>query len=195
MAITRSLLSGISQRQLARLNRFRVQIGIPPVMQARLSDYKPFRFINAACTAFPMPAHQLGTFEKRAANGPLYQFPNDKIYNDVTAQFLNDSKHNERRFFLDWLESINDGQSNHFEFYENYVSNINVIQLDMAQLPTAGVTLVEAYPTQVSEIAYSYETENTLATFSVTFNFRTILPFNPEGSIVQSMLDIFGLTT
>lgn len=145
------------------------------------NSYGDQRAINLSCSAISMPGVSYATKDIRNGSGPLTKMPYDKIFEPIVATFYVDIDYNNRRLFLDWMELINtpEGQkannSNHFQFYENYIGGMYISQLDMNGLPSHVVYLEELYPTAISEIALGYENGDAVSTFTVTFTYRNFV--------------------
>lgn len=156
----------------AKPNRYRLDIGVPRVLAGNMTAYKSLNQIGRNCSAITMPGTSVATIDHRMGNGSITKLPYDKIFNPVTATFFNDEKHKDREIFVDWNNSINNGFSSTFEYYENYVTYITIVQLDQKHVPTAAYRLHEAYPSAVSDLQLGYDMENALETFTVTFMYR-----------------------
>ena len=141
-------------------------------------DYGDQRAINLSCSAISMPGMSYATKDMRTGSGPLTKVPYDKIFEPITATFYLDIEYNNRRMFLDWMEIINSPEgtkvsnSNHYEFYENYIGGMYIEQMDMNGLPSHVIYLEEMYPTAIGEVALGYENGDAVSTFTVTFTYR-----------------------
>ena len=200
-----NLISGVTE--YARPNRYKIQIFPPNTMvngttatdkdsnyfEGLLSSfaddiggyitgsqkgYGDQRAIDLSCSAISLPSVSYATKEMRTGSGPLYKIPYDKIFEPVTATFYVDMEYNSRRFFVDWINSIDlpieqkESNGNHYQFYDNYIGGMYIYQLDQNNLPAHLIYLEEMYPTAVSEIALGYENGDSIATFTVTFTYR-----------------------
>ena len=157
-------------------------------------SYGDQRAINLSCSAISMPGLSYATKDVRTGSGPLTKVPYDKIFEPIVATFYLDVEYNNRRFFLDWMELINspEGQkeanSNHYEFYENYIGGMYISQTDMNGLPSHMVYLEEMYPTAISEIALGYENGDAISTFTVTFTYRDFVQ-KPINRLASTIID------
>lgn len=219
MVDVNSLISGVTE--YAKLNRYKVDIFPPNTMingtsqgeanvfggllESLVSDIEGYvtgtqngygdpRAINLSCSAVSMPGVSYATKEIRTGKGPLHKIPYDKIYEPITATFYVDIDHNTRRFFLDWINMIDqpteqvDKDGNHYQFYNNYIGGMYIYQLDAKQLPSHLVYVEELYPTNVGEIALAYESTDAVATFTVTFNYRRFSQ-KPVNRLAANILD------
>jgi len=154
----------------ARPSRYWVQIGLPRVLQGTKEGYR-VKDIELNCNSAQFPAVALGTSEHRT-KGPLRKMPYDQIYTDLNLTFYNDSSFKEKRFFDTWMNKIVNNETKNYEFYDNYISYVIIAQLNMAGRVTYAVKLEEAYPTNVGEIALSYDNTDQIEIFPVTFTYR-----------------------
>lgn len=160
------------------LSSFKDEIG--GYITGSQEGYGDQRAINLSCSAVSMPSVSYATKDIRQAGGPLHKIPYDKIFEPITATFYVDINYNSRRFFIDWMNIIDkpsvkgaSSNGNHYQFYDNFIGGMLVYQLDMNQFPSHVIEFEEMYPTQVSEIALGYENSESIATFTVTFTYRS----------------------
>lgn len=93
-------------------------------------------------------------------------------FEPINMTFIMTPSQKERQFFLDWMNIANNMDTNKFGFYDDYVANI-VIKYYNRQGEVASVCEVaEAFPIRVGDLNLSYEGNNELATFEVTFAFK-----------------------
>lgn len=134
------------------------------------------RRVRAFCNAIEMPERSIETKEIRH-HGPAYKLAFDYKSADITATFYCDKFLRERSYFETWQAAVFSTKSNNFNFYDNYVSDINIFQLgqyasrDERDDVTYAVKLFECFPKIIGPVAYSYDA-NTVQTFTVTFTFR-----------------------
>lgn len=93
-------------------------------------------------------------------------------YELMNMQFITTPSQKERQFFLDWMNMACSPDTNKIGFYDSYIANI-VIKFINRKGEMASITEVaEAYPVNVGPMSLSYENNNQLATFDVSFKFR-----------------------
>jgi hypothetical protein len=134
------------------------------------------RRVRAFCSAIEMPERTIETKDIRH-HGPAYKLAFDYKSADIVATFYCDKFLRERSYFETWQAAVFSTKSNNFNFYDNYVSDINIFQL--GQFPsrderddiTYAVKLFECFPKTIGTVAYSYD-NNAVQTFQVTFTFR-----------------------
>lgn len=160
----------LSTPQAELLNTFKSQSQMLSVQKANA------RRVQAFCSAISMPDRDIQTKEVRHS-GPVYKIAHDHKSADITATFYCDKFLRERSYFELWQSAIYSNQSNNFNFYDNYVSDVNIFQLGQFASRnerddiTYAVKLYNCYPKTIGAVEYNYDT-NTIQTFTVTFAFR-----------------------
>jgi len=110
-------------------------------------------------------------------NGPARNIAYDFKSGDITATFFADKFLRERTYFELWQKSAFSTASFNYNYYDDYVTNLNIFQLGQYASRqerddiTYGVQLIDCFPKVLGPIEYSAET-NTVQTFNVTFGFR-----------------------
>ena len=140
--------------------------------------------VNAFCKGITMPDRTMTT--EAVINGPgaPRHFVTDHTYADLTATFFADKYLRERQYFELWQKSAFNSLSNNYEFYDNYVSDIDLFNLGQfsnsagsSEEPgarddlTHGVKLYDCYPSSIGAPQLSYENNNIIE-FTVTFKYR-----------------------
>ena len=140
--------------------------------------------VNAFCKGITMPDRTMTT--EAVINGPgaPRHIVTDHTYGDLSATFYADKYLRERQYFELWQKSAFNSLSNNYEFYDNYVSDIDLFNLGQfanssgsSEDPAArddlthGVKLYDCYPTSIGAPALSYENNNVIE-FTVTFKYR-----------------------
>jgi hypothetical protein len=134
------------------------------------------RRVQAFCSAIQMPERTIEMKEVKH-HGPAYKIATDYKSADITATFYVDKFLRERSYFELWQKAAFSNQSHNFNFYDNYVSDVNIFQLGQFASRnerddvTYAVKLFDCFPKTISSVDYSYEA-NAIQTFTVTFGFR-----------------------
>jgi len=134
------------------------------------------RRVQAFCSAIQMPERTVEMKEVKH-HGPAYKIATDYKSADINATFYADKFLRERSYFELWQKSAFSNQSHNFNFYDNYVSDVNIFQLGQFASRnerddvTYAVKLFDCFPKTISAVEYSYDA-NTIQTFQVTFGFR-----------------------
>jgi len=167
------------------------------------------RRVQAFCSAINMPDRTIETKEIRH-HGPAYKLAFDYKSADIVATFYCDKFLRERSYFEQWQSAVFSTVSHNYNFYDNYVSDVNIFQLGQFASKnerddmTYAVKLFECYPKIIGPVEYSYE-NNAVQTFQVTFTFRYWINYflnrsgnielgqpNQRGFDIKSGLGAFG---
>ena len=142
-------------------------------MATQMSDG---RRVRAFCSAIAMPDREVIMKEVKH-NGPARKIAYDFKSQDITATFYADKFLRERSYFELWQKSAISTANFNYNFYNDYVTNMNIFQLGQYASRqerddvTYGVQLLDAFPKTIGNVEYSAES-NTVQTFTVTFTFR-----------------------
>jgi hypothetical protein len=134
------------------------------------------RRVQAFCNSISMPNRDIETKEIRH-HGPAYKLAFDYKSADITATFYCDKFLRERSYFEMWQAAVFSLKSHNYNFYDNYVSDVNIFQLGQFASRnerddiTYAVKLFECFPKTIGPVTYSYD-NNAIQTFEVTFTFR-----------------------
>ena len=149
------------------------------------------RRVRAFCSAIEMPDREVVTKEVRHGNAPARKVVYDFKSGDITATFYADKFLRERSYFELWQKAaINNNSSYNTNYYDNYVTNLNIFQLGQFASRqerddvTYGVQLIDAFPSTIEKVSYSHDT-NSVQTISVTFTFRNWINYfiDQQGNI------------
>ena len=142
------------------------------------------RRVNAFCRSITMPDRTMTTSPIVTGPGAPRHFVTDHTYGELTATFYADKYLRERQYFELWQKSAFNSISNNYEFYDNYVSDIDLFNLGQfansagsSEDPgarddlTHGVKLYDCYPFSIGAPALTYDNNN-VVTFDVQFKYR-----------------------
>ena len=149
------------------------------------------------CTNITMPGRTINTSPYRIAGAP-YKYPTQVQYTDITATFIGDKFLRLRTFFEAWQNIIYNNQTGMFNFYDEYVSPIDIFQLGQfdslndRDSATYGIRLRECFPTAINQIQYDAGAQNQFVAIEVTFAYRDWLNFNLD---IDSTGKVGGLSS
>ena len=145
---------------------------------------KDGRRVNAFCKGITMPDRTMATESVINGPGAPYNIVTDHTYGDITATFYADKYLRERQYFELWQKSAFNDRTNNYEFYDNYVSDIDIFQLGQfantagsSEDPSArddvthGVKLYDCFPTSIGAPSLAYDATGVVE-FTVTFKYR-----------------------
>ena len=150
----------------------------------RAAQDKDGRRVNAFCKGITMPDRTMATESVINGPGAPYNIVTDHTYGDITATFYADKYLRERQYFELWQKSAFNDRTNNYEFYDNYVSDIDIFQLGQfantagsSEDPSArddvthGVKLYDCFPTSIGAPSLAYDATGVVE-FTVTFKYR-----------------------
>ena len=136
------------------------------------------RRVRAFCSSISMPEREMTTKEVRHGNAPARNIVYDMKSAGISATFYADKFMRERSYFELWQKSaMSTSTTFNTNYYENYVSNLNIFQLGQYASRqerddvTYGVQLIDCFPSKIGAIEYSHDANN-VQTIDVDFSFR-----------------------
>ena len=131
------------------------------------------RQVNLHCSSVSMPGHDLQAMEQQHGSAPGREIVRSHDYEGtIAATFYLDSHLRERHFFEQWQRSAVNTQTHKANYYDNYIGELEIYQLDGDGEITYGIKATEVYPTLIAGIEYAYSSSNTIATQVVQFQYR-----------------------
>lgn len=147
-----------SQGDFARPNLFEVEI---PFMG------KDFKF---KCKGASMPPGVVEPVPVSYQNKKM-KLAGDRTFEDWTITVYNDEAHNTRQQFIEWQNLAQALDRNILgEAPASYKKEATVRQLDRKGRQTRQYTVYGAWPTNIAEIALSWDQSNEVETFEVTLS-------------------------
>tara|TARA_B000000557_G_scaffold151849_1_gene123237 strand:- start:214 stop:1140 length:927 start_codon:yes stop_codon:yes gene_type:complete len=175
---------------LARPNRFLVMINLPKrqVIEADDFDMTPpnndleslttVRNIGMMCNQVTFPNRDINT-KPHIMYGPRREMPYAYSFEgSVSMQFYGDKFLRQRQFFENWQKKIFNYKNHNFNYYDNYVGSMDILQLGQFESQqdkdrvTYGVRLYEVYPQNVGGIDLAYGSNDQPTQIPVTLNYR-----------------------
>ena len=160
----------ISKNPLLNPTRFRV---ILPAYKGQKEMPQELLF---NCSAVSWPGKSISSAEHNQHLGPIRKVPNGELYEDTTLTFFVTEEMLEMRFFSAWHDLIMGGDYNQKGFYVGYyndlIEDITIQALSKDGKVKSQITLFEAYPTNISNIDFSYDAVDTIATATIDFAYH-----------------------
>lgn len=178
-SIFRSITDAVTKEVLSRVEPARYLTGFfsPEIIRAiglgdMLDKYLQYPYdLGMYVKAIAVPGRTLTTADT-VQDQILHSMVNGSEFEPFVCTFIMTPSQKERQFFLDWMNKANNMNSNKYGFYDDYVANIVVKYYNRQGNMTSICEIAEAFPIKVSELMLSYETNNELASFDVTFKFK-----------------------
>jgi hypothetical protein len=161
---------GIINQGLARNSHYDVVINKPGVVVSTLFDYQAIQKIGLLCESAQLPGMNLSTAGTRTY-GEVREMPYEKLYDPLTLQFLVDKEMKVKLFFDEWMGGIQNSYTRTFAYYEEYVTDMEIIVYDVSNYPRYTVTLYEAYPKTIASVGLDYSNKEVMK-LSVTMQYK-----------------------
>ena len=194
----------IALDDLARPNLYSIQIYMPAGFKG-IGTIPKTGFYNLADTvigangqlsymakAVSVPGKSIGTIDAKRF-GPVFKVANDLIVDTVSMTFMLSEDWKEHKFFDGWLSGImgsvapgtgsTSGERTMYtvSYYQDYISQVEIIPLDRQGGVASIIVLHEAYPTNIGPVELAWGDSGEVATFTVTWSFRDWYHTGPDG--------------
>lgn len=141
------------------------------------SSDAPFKFL---CRSAGIPAASVGTVEV-PFRGRVIKLPGDRTFESWTITMLADESFNVRGLFEKWMDSLNEHTSG-AGYTSAFSADLFVTQLKRGSSSITGATplphvgqrtykFCNAFPTNISQIDLSYDNNNSVAEYTVEFQY------------------------
>lgn len=153
----------------ARANQFFVTLNFPSFVTLGSAATAQAAFLVNATT---LPGSVVNP-ARVAYRGREVKLAGERVFQPWQITVLNDVSFNIRNQLEKWMAGMNDlvdntGKTNPRE----YQANVTVTQLDRNNNPLKIYTLASAFPVDISDIQLSYGDNDTIETYTVTFEYQ-----------------------
>lgn len=149
---------------LAKPSRFTVTVNLPTGVGGPMNS----KTLSLRCESATLPGRSVSTFDHRIY-GPTEKMPYQSAYEDIVLTFICEDGLLEKSAFNSWMDLINPLESWDFEYKQNYVKDISILQYDTAGNAVHEVTLYEAYPIAVNQLDLDWSSDAPYHKLSVVF--------------------------
>ena len=172
----------ISKFGQAKPNRFECEVFLPKAIKAASNTQLPAD-LNLRIVGASFPGKNIRTTTDENIYGPSYEVAQGLTYGEeITLEFLLKQNHEERLVFNAWQDFIVSPSTYNVSYYNDYVSNIRIYQLDEKGMRTAGIEIRNCFPKTVNAIEYNMDTTSALIKTSVGMSFREWVPLASKGT-------------
>ena len=180
-----SFLASISAYGISRPNRFDVLISNPSSLitegmattvararhQERSNDDN--NLVAIRCESIDLPGKTIRSVAEDNVYGPTYEIPQGITFsNSISATFLLDRNLHVKRYFDAWQDSIHDADTFNMNYYDEYIRDMYIRQLNEQDVPIYACRVYEVYPKSVELISLNNTSRDQASRLSVTFAFR-----------------------
>lgn len=187
-SLFRSVTDALTKEVLSRVAPLRRLSGFysPQILRAiglgdMLDKYLQYPYdLGMYVRTVQVPGRTLNTVDTNQ-DQVVHSMVNGSEFEPFSISFITTPSQKERQFFLDWMNLANNLDTNKFAFYDDYVANIVVKQYDRQGNIASVTEIADAFPSRVSEMSMSYDSNNELATFDVTFKYKNAITKESQG--------------
>ena len=173
----------------ARPNQFAVQIAFPSyVSQSTVAaNQSPF-LVNIAELPGQVVNPAIVLYRGREV-----KFAGDRIFAPWTTTILNDTNFTLRSGIEQWMTGMEDLQTKTGRLVPSaYQRNIEVYQLDRNGNILKNYTLLDAFPVDLSPIALDFGANDTISSFTCTWQYQSFTIGNRSGSLGTVLGTVFN---
>ena len=150
----------------ARANLFRVICNYPSYVEGADSEITSFM-----CKGATIPSSVLTPIEV-PFRGRKHMIPGDRTFEPLTLTVINDGDFKVRSALEAWMNGINQHKANSgFANPTEYESDVHVEQLDNEGNVVKRYTYIGAWPSNLSQIDLSYDSESTIQEYTCEFSY------------------------
>jgi hypothetical protein len=152
---------------LARTNRYSVILSVP----ISGDNLAPLQDLMLYCDQVQLPGLSVQTSPNRIY-GEVRETPYEFNYEPINLSFYVDSSMNIKYIFDQWIQSIQNGDSRTFKYYNEYICpQMHILVQDVAEKSKYQVTLYEVYPKSVSPVQMDYASKDVMK-LNVSFTYK-----------------------
>ena len=179
------------------INEFKARIGgslaspanFRVLFTGAVVDSDGSKLLSLLCNQAQLPGRSFATNEY-TTHGPIRKVPYQSIYDDMDLSFYCQEAMEVNRFFQGWQTFIQDNSSsNEFSYFDDYVSDVVVEQLDNSGNIQYAVKLIDAYPIMVAPLQLDWSQRDSFHNIQVTMAYRywreEPLSLNPFGNYLN----------
>jgi hypothetical protein len=173
----------------SRPNQFAVQLSFPTYVGGQSIAVARAPFL---VTAAELPGQTINPAIVMY-RGREVKFAGDRIFNPWTITVLNDQEMSIRNAIEQWMNGMEDLAAKFGRIQPSeYQRDLDIYQLDRNGNITKAYKLVNAFPMDVSPVGLSFDANDQISTFSVTFQYQHFETSNNPLSGIVNFAGIFN---
>lgn len=165
----------IKKDGLARQNRFFINIALPGLVGEFANLYsngsEQFRRVNMFCKSISFPGISFSTSPIRN-HGEVFEAPYDRNFQGLNATFYVDRNMYVRKFFDEWVDSIQNPDTRDFNYYKDFVSSeITLYVLDSFERVNYVVMFFDVHPKSIGALSLDQGANDNM-TLDIQFDYH-----------------------
>lgn len=215
MSSIQEFFAHVLKHGVARKNRFRVLIPLPSVLNEKtastnqetsssifgsdiLSLVPTFsgsspadvaRGLNLMIDSTSIPGKSISTTELKY-NSDYHKIPYYNLYEDQEFVFKVSRDMYEKNVIDSWMDNIIDPITHDLSYYDEYVSNITIEQLDEADNVVYSVVLKDCFPISCSAMDVSQDPSEETHRLATTFAYKRWMKPHENGVVDSGVMDL-----
>lgn len=170
MSTLNDFIARVASEGLMTSSKFSVEIGIPNIIRAKNLYIGDLRKIELYCDAVQLPGLNISSTQARTF-GEIREMPYERLFDNVNFSFYVDNSMHTKMFFDTWIQSIQDPFTRKFNYYNQYITDIDINVHDTDQKQRFVVTLYECYPKSIGAIQMDYSSKEVMK-LQVSMNYK-----------------------
>ena len=150
------------------------------------------RRTSLRCSQISFPGRTLDSQQDTNIYGPVRNIVQGFSFAEMQAQFQLSTDLREKTFFETWQRLAFDPITFDIGYYNSYVGNIQIYQLDEQDRRQYGVELVECFPKSLEPVSLDYAAANTISTVGISFSYRYWKNLTDEGDLPRPLGERIG---
>ena len=150
------------------------------------------RRTSLRCSQISFPGRTLDSQQDTNIYGPVRNIVQGFSFAEMQAQFQLSTDLREKTFFETWQRLAFDPITFDIGYYNSYIGNIQIYQLDEQDRRQYGVELVECFPKSLEPVSLDYAAANTISTVGISFSYRYWKNLTDEGDLPRPLGERIG---
>jgi len=150
------------------------------------------RRTSLRCSQISFPGRTLDSQQDTNIYGPVRNIVQGFSFAEMQAQFQLSTDLREKTFFETWQRLAFDPITFDIGYYNSYIGNIQIYQLDEQDRRQYGVELVECFPKSLEPVSLDYAAANTISTVGIAFSYRYWKNLTDEGDLPKPLGERIG---
>jgi len=180
MAKLNDFISSVAGEGLMRTSRFAVTFTLPNAMPA--GNYVGnLRKILLYCDSINLPGINLETSQAKTF-GEYREMPYNKLFDNVNMSFYVDNAMSVKLLFDSWMGAIQNPVTRSFNYYADYITDIDIDVFDIANNIRYALPLAQCYPKAINPIQMDYAGREVMK-MTVSMNYKYWLSSGSQNNV------------
>ena len=171
MSTLNEFITSVKTQGMIHTNRFRVQFVLPNTLRGSKDAFGgDLQKVLMHCDSVTLPGMSISTQPARTY-GEFREMPYERTFDNINMTFYVDRTMDSKSLFDKWINSIQDPTTRQFNYYKEYITDIEMFVLDQNDKEQYRVKLFECYPKSISSIQMDYSAKDIMK-IQVSMNYR-----------------------